>query len=96
MNETDTVDTWLEFKTAKLCLDCDAIFSVSKCPKCGGVQYMPLSRWIEPIESPVQDQSNRPPPVPQGPSPPLSELWKIGFYLGVGVFIGLAWTKRQT
>lgn len=35
-------------ESARLCMDCDTVFSDALCPSCGSGSYFPLSRWVSP------------------------------------------------
>ncbi len=39
---------FIQLKNARICLDCDTVFEDSRCPRCSGVSFHPLSTWIRP------------------------------------------------
>jgi len=42
---------WIPLKEARICLDCDCIYSGNgPCPGCGGKYSYHLSKWIKPID----------------------------------------------
>lgn len=50
-------------ENARLCMDCDTVFSDALCPSCGSESYFPLSRWIRPALDEIR------PPAPAVPPP---------------------------
>lgn len=87
IQNVNTTDTWLAFNSAKLCLDCEGIFASPTCPACSSANYVPVSRWIQPIES---SKGARPAPalVPGKTIQATESFLRTGVYVALGIFIG--------
>jgi hypothetical protein len=85
-NRSGETETWLPFRNAQLCLDCESVFAGAKCPACASNNFVPLSRWIQPLDSgapPVQTEPSMARAAAHAPASPLS----IGLFLLFGVVL---------
>jgi len=39
---------FIPLHSARLCMDCEAIFEEARCPRCSSESFYPLSRWVRP------------------------------------------------
>jgi hypothetical protein len=76
---------WVPLNTARLCVNCEAVFRGELCPACASTSFMPLARWIDrDVPQSVQQTSLE-------PAPYLRTL----LFFGLGVFLGRAIAVRQ-
>ncbi len=84
----EPIGAWLELKSAKMCLDCEGISAAAVCPACGGTNYVPVSRWIRPIEQHEQRQPGRAGAIAEQPGRAGHGLLAMSLYFGLGIVIG--------
>ena len=41
----------MKVATAKICLDCDELFTEEECPECLNKEYVFLSKWLPPLST---------------------------------------------
>ena len=46
--------TSLQQQVKRLCLSCEVIFEAEVCPLCGGESFVPVTKWIEPLQPAAQ------------------------------------------
>lgn len=52
--KTSARRTCFRLLDARLCLSCEVIFEAEVCPLCGGEWFVPVSKWIEPLQPAAQ------------------------------------------
>lgn len=48
--KTSSRRTCLRLADARLCPSCEVIFEADACPLCGSESFVPVSKWIEPLQ----------------------------------------------
>ena len=49
----------MELRKARLCLDCEEVHDVQRCPVCASDMFTPIARWV-----PAEERRQRPRTVP--------------------------------
>ena len=76
---------YIDLRKARLCLDCEMIFEGPQCPACTSQSFVPVTRWIRPME---RRETKRPAPQPKvipAQSKPRG-LLKKSLYVGLGAY----------
>ncbi len=77
----------MQLRSARLCLDCEALHEEPQCPACASEAFVYLTRWI-----PVDDRRTRKRAVtrPPAPAPRMSRIVKSGA-VGLAVLATARW-----
>lgn len=81
---------YIDLRRARLCLDCEMIFDAPQCPACTSESFVPVTRWIRPMERPGVERRALP-VAPASRSSAASpkkpfRLLKKSVYLGLGAY----------
>ena len=80
---------WVGLQSSNLCLRCEVIFDGPECPICRNRDYMPIRKWVQPLdaESTVAKTSE--------PAAGPREILTFTVYFGLGLLVGAALFKTE-
>jgi hypothetical protein len=80
--------SYIDLRRARLCLDCEAIFEGPQCPACTSESFVPVTRWIRPMDAPAREERSPARAVQPGATaaPRPKRLLKKSLYVGLGAY----------